>query len=222
MKTKTEKKAMSFLENDRQIRKGLTRSLVLLLFMGITQITVAQNSWGIKVLTGASCQSELLKISDNTDIQFAYGVGVTNNTQFSDVFALQTGLEYNKKGMQQNENNTELENTFHYLTLPLLAEFSAGEKAGLKNGKQVFFAVGPYLSYLIDSKSELNGISAEIENDIRNYDIGVRINLGFEFPSFNTHKLRVGLNYDMGFTDIYKTQADLQNKMCSVSLGYVF
>lgn len=221
MKTKTEKNAMSFLENDRQIRSGLISSLVLLL-LSVTQIVNAQNTWGIKVLAGASCQSELLKISDNTDLQFAYGVGVTNNTQFSEVFAMQTGLEYNKKGMQQNENNAELENTFHYLTLPILAEFSSGEKAGLKNGKQLFFAVGPYLSYLINSKSELNGISAEIERDIRNYDIGMRINLGFEFPSFNTHKLRVGLNYDMGFTDIYKTQADLQNKMCSVSLGYIF
>ena len=222
MKTKTEKKAMSFLENGWKIHKGLAPTLTLLIMVGVTYITTAQNTWGVKVLAGASCQSELLKISDNTDLQFAYGVGVTNNTQFSEVFAMQTGLEYSKKGMQQNENNAELKNTFHYLTLPLLAEFSAGEKAGFKNGKQVFFAVGPYLSYLIDSKNELNGISTEIENDIRNYDIGVRINLGFEFPSLNTHKLRVGLNYDMGFTDIYKTQADLQNKMCSVSLGYVF
>ena len=222
MKTKTKKSVLSISKNGKHIRRTLRNTVVLAILLGVVNVASAQNKLGVKVMAGGSCQSEILKISDNNNLQFAYGLGITDNFRFSETFALQTGLEYTRKGMHNDESNTDLENTLHYLQLPVLAEFSAGEKAGFKNGKRVYFAAGPYFAYLLDAESKENNVKIADKEDFRNYDLGMRFNLGMEFPVSEINKLRVGLNYDMGFTDIYKNQTDMQNKMCSVSLGYIF
>ncbi len=222
MKTRTTNQNRSFLESGRIGNKVRQLALALLLSATISTVASAQNSVGIKTTFGGACQSEVLKISNDYNILFAYGVGVSDNIQFTRYFALQTGLEYVRKGFHQDESDVDQSNAFHYLLVPALAEFSAGEKAGFKNGQRIYFGAGPYFAYLLDANSEVNGIDVNIDDDVRNYDLGLRFTLGLEFPVLEKSKLRTGISYDMGFTEIYKAENNMQNKLGAINIGFVF
>ena len=203
--------------------KGLVRTIVLsIVLMGLTTVSHAQFQYGVKLGTGATCQSDLLEIANNCDMKIVPTFGVIGKYQFTQSFALKSGLEYQQKGRSIDENETDLTNKLQYLNLPVKAEFSAGEKAGFKKGQRVFFVVGPYLSYLLDAEGEINGEDFELGNDTKYFDFGLGFEIGFEFPVFTDKALQVGLNYDMGFVEVYKSESDLHNKMLSVSLGLLF
>lgn len=201
---------------------GLQKIVLVVFFIGIASYSQAQFQYGFKVNGGFACQSDLLEIANNCDVRFSPGIGLISKYQFTDAVALKTGLEYQQKGREFDENNIELSNKLHYLTLPVKAEFSAGEKAGFKNGQKLFFAIGPYFSYLLNASEELNNTSFDLMDDSKTFDVGLGFELGFEFPVFTNKALQVGLNYDMGFVEIYKSEPNLHNKMASLSLGFLF
>lgn len=192
--------------------------LIIAFTLASSKTTMAQFQYGIKAGVGGACQSELLQLADNNNITPGYSLGFDTKYRFSDGFAVHSGLEYIKKGRKVDETN--LSEKLHYLHLPVRAEFSAGEKAGFKNGQRIYFAAGPYLSYLLDADGENNGTGFDLKNKTKNFDTGLSLEIGFEFPVFATHSLQVGLNYDMGFSNVYKDGADLNNKMAAVSLGF--
>lgn len=204
-------------------KKGpLRKLLIAVLLVGIAGISNAQFQYGFKINAGLACQSDILEIANNCDVRFSPGFGFVGKYQFTEAFALKSGLEYQQKGRSFDENGTSLSNKLQYLNLPVKAEFSAGEKAGFKKGQRVFFAVGPYLSYLLDAEGELNEVSFDLNKNTKDFDFGLGFEIGFEFPVFTNKALQLGLNYDMGFVEVYKTESDLHNKMTSLSLGLLF
>ncbi|WP_346863699.1 porin family protein [uncultured Draconibacterium sp.] len=196
--------------------------LLMVVVLSVSATSNAQLQYGVKASAGATCQSDMLEIAKNCDVRFSPGIGLLAKYQFTDAFALKSGLEYLQKGRSYDENGSSLTNKLQYLNLPVKAEFSAGEKAGFKNGQRIYFAVGPYLSYLLDAKGELNDVSFDLQSDTKDFDFGLSYEIGFDFPVFNTKTLQVGLNYDMGFIEVYKSEPDLHNKMASISLGLLF
>lgn len=204
--------------------KGKRSRIILLsvLLMGISLFSHAQFQYGIKFGAGATCQSDLLEIANNCDTRFAPTIGFVGQYQFTEGFALKSGLEYMQKGRSYEENGTSLSNKLQYLNVPVKAEFSAGEKAGFKKGKRAYFAVGPYLSYLLAADGEMNDVEFDLKSDTKDFDFGLAFEMGFEFPVFNDKALQVGLNYDMGLIEVYKSESDLHNKMLSISLGLLF
>lgn len=200
----------------------LTIILVGVLTMGASLTSVAQWSYGIKLNAGAACQSDLLQIANNCDVRFSPSFGVLGKYQVTRGFALKTGLGYQQKGRSYTEENVDVSNKLQYLTLPVKAEFSAGEKAGFNKGQRLYFAIGPYLSYNLDAEGKIDDDQFDLNNDTKDFDAGLGLELGMEFPVFNQKALQVGLNYDMGFVEVYKSAPDLHNKMASVSLGFLF
>lgn len=190
--------------------------------VGITNVSNAQFEYGIKLGAGATCQSDLLEIANNCDMRFAPTIGFIGKYQFTEDFALKGGLEYQQKGRNFDENEINLSNKLQYFNLPIKAEFSAGEKAGFKKGQRVYFAAGPYLSYLFAADGELNEVSYDLKTDTKDFDFGLALEIGLEFPVFTDKALQIGLNYDMGFIEVYKSEQDLHNKMASISLGLLF
>lgn len=214
-------------KESKQTKRLNTSSLLKALWLscmlaGFAITGNAQLQYGIKANLGGSCQSDLLELANNCDFRFAYSFGAVAKYQVTDGFALKSGLEYQQKGREIDENGTDLSNKLKYLNLPLKAEFSAGENAGFTKGQRVYFAVGPYLGYLLDADGELNGNSFDLKADTKDFDLGLGFEIGFEFPVLNEKSFLLGLNYDMGLTEIYKSEKDLHNKMASVSLGLMF
>jgi hypothetical protein len=204
-------------------RKSLVRTILMsLILLGLTSVTSAQFQYGIKLGVGAACQSDLLEIANNCDMRFAPSIGLIGKYHFTEGFALKTGLEYQQKGRSFDEDGVSLTNKLQYLNVPLKAELSAGENAGFKNGQRIYFAVGPYLGYLLDAEAELNNVSFDLKSDSKDFDFGLGFEIGMELPVFSEKALQIGLNYDMGFVEIYKSDPDLHNKMASFNLGFLF
>lgn len=202
--------------------KNVNRLLLIAIFFGVGMVGSAQVQYGIKLNTGIACQSDMLEIANNCDVRFSPGIGIIGNYQITDAFALKTGLEYQQKGRYYDENEVELSNKLRYLNLPVKAKFSAGEKAGFKNGQRVFFAVGPYLGYLLDAEGEKNDVSFDLKKDTKDFDFGLAFEVGMEFKVFADKALQIALNYDMGFVEVYKSDPDLHNKLASMSFGLLF
>lgn len=220
MKTKTEKSIN--LPTVRATGKAnlLLFGLIIALSLMGSKNTMAQFQYGVKAGIGGTCQSELLQLADNTNFTLGYSLGFDTKYRLSEGFAIHSGLEYVQKGRKVDE--TDLTEKLHYLHLPVRAEFSAGEKAGFKKGQRIYFAAGPYLSYLLDAKGEENKTSFDLKSKTKDFDTGLSLEIGFEFPVFTANSLQIGLNYDMGFSNVYKDGTDLNNKMAAISLGFFF
>ncbi|WP_303922622.1 porin family protein [Draconibacterium sediminis] len=196
--------------------------LIVVLTMGLSLASKAQVSYGIKIGAGAACQSDLLELANNCDVRFSPTIGFVGKYQITEGFAVKSGLEYQQKGRSFTEENVDVTNKLQYLSMPVKAEFSAGEKAGFKKRQRLYFAIGPYLSYILDADGELDGVKFDMKSDTKDFDAGLGMELGMQFPVFNQKALQVGLNYDMGFVEVYKSEPDLHNKMASISLGLLF
>ena len=223
MKRKTEKQIISLTNRSHNGKKyPVILGLVFVLSFVNINTSLAQFQYGIKAGIGGTCQSELLQLADNNNIMLGYSLGFNTKYRLSDGFAIQSGLEYAQKGRKIDEANLDLTEKLHYLHLPVRAEFSAGEKAGFKNGQRIYFAAGPYVSYLIDADGKKDGANFDLKDNTKDFDLGLSLEIGFEFPVFTSNSLQLGLNYDMGFLNVYKNETDLNNKMAVLSLGFFF
>lgn len=200
---------------------NLVKVLVLMLILVGTVPAKAQFKQGFQLKSGFATQSNLCDIYGNSDLKFAYGLGWIGEYQFTDGFALQSGLEFLEKGVKCEEEISTT-NRFHYMEVPVLGKFVFGENAGLKNGKQFYVAAGPYVSYLLSAKSSANSQSATITDSANRFDTGLRFGLGFEFPAFKSNTLQLGIDYDMGMNDVYQSGDSSKNKMATVNLGLLF
>ena len=157
-------------------------------------------------------------------MKFSPTIGFMGKYQFTDGFAFKSGLEYQQKGRSYEENGSDRSNRLQYLNLPMKGEFSAGENAGFNKGQRIYFAVGPYLSYLLDAEGTIENIDIDLNKDTKNFDFGLGFEIGFEFPVLKDNALQLGLNYDMGLIEVYQTDdyKNLHNKLASISLGVLF
>lgn len=196
--------------------------VLLLMVLGFSSMSNAQLQWGAKLGTNASTQSEIGNICKDDGLKVGFNAGVLARYQMNNWLAVKSGIDYQLKGKKCDVvgEDSKLEYDLSYLLLPVKAEFSAGEKAGFKNGQRLFLATGPYVGYLLDSKQKIQGQTTDL-NDLNDFDFGWSLELGMEFPVFKSKALQVSLNYDMGISEI-AANSDIQNKSASVNLGFLF
>ncbi len=220
-----------FSENEEKLRIETTRSgfdflkiavVLMVVFLGTAGSLKAQFQWGVNAGVNASTLSALGNLGDDNALKIGFNSGVIARYRFNDWLAFKSGVAYQQKGEKMDEAITkhEINTSLSYLVIPVKAEFSAGEKAGFKNGRRLFFATGPYFAYLLDAKQTVSGNTTDL-NDLNDSDFGWNLELGFEFPVMKTKALQVSLNYDMGFSDIADGM-DSQNKTASLNLGFLF
>jgi len=203
-----------------KLRNG---SLILFILLFLTVATAeAQMHLGLKLGANASTQSGIGNIGDDNALITGLNAGVIAKYDFNDWLAIKTGIEYQGKGKKFDSKllNTKVENQLQYLILPVKAEFSASEKAGLKNGNRIFFATGPYFGYLFDAKQKQHNITDDLTG-LNDFDFGWSYELGFEFPVLKSNTIQLSLNYDMGVEKIAEN-ASVQNKSASINLGFIF
>jgi hypothetical protein len=196
--------------------------IAVLVLLGTTELSKAQFQWGVNAGVNASTLSALGNLGDDNALKIGFNSGLVARYRFNDWLAFKSGVAYQQKGEKMDEAITknEIKTSLSYLVVPVTAEFSAGEKAGLKNGRRLFFATGPYFGYLLDSKQTVSGNTTNLK-DLNDGDFGWNFELGFEFPVMKTSALQISLNYDMGFSDIAEG-VDSQNKTASLNLGLLF
>jgi hypothetical protein len=194
------------------------KKISFLLVMIIASVQAfSQLEVGAQLGIGASTQADLGNICKNDDVRYVVNAGILARYQTNDWLAVKSSLTYTQKGSQIDDSDETYR--INYLQLPVKAEFSSVLKQG--NASRIFFASGPYLTTRLKAEYEANKTSSDIKQEVNSTDIGWTFELGFQLP-VASEKLLISLNYDMGFSEVFKTQDDIQNKTLSLNLGFLF
>lgn len=194
------------------------KRISFLLFLMITSVQAfSQLEMGAQLGTGASTQADLGNICKNDGVRCGINFGLLARYHANDWLAVKSGLLYTQKGSQPDGSDETYR--MNYLQLPVKAEFSSTLKQG--NASRIFLATGPYLATRLKAEYETGGRSSDIKDEVNSTDAGWVFELGFQLP-VASQKLLLSLNYDMGFSEVFKTTDDIQNKTLSLNLGFLF
>lgn len=207
------------------VRKASKYMILASVFvLAASSIAKAQENfgWGVKAGINASTQAELGNICDNNKLVAGFNGGLVARYGFNDWLGVRSGLDFQMKGTlcDKSGNEPDVTNRVNYLLLPVKAEFSAGEKAGFKNGQRLFFATGPYAGYLLNAK-QIND-DAKTDLDLYNdFDYGWSFEIGYQISVLKSNALQFSLSYDMGIAEVAEN-TDSQNKSASLNISWLF
>ena len=171
--------------------------------------------------------------SDDYSLHPGFHVGVVAEFTFTDMFALETGILLDTKGVDYEQEDPEVDATFdtsfnlYYITLPLY--FKA--EGDVNDNVSLYGKVGPYVSYgfsgEIESEFESGTETEDVtwgddpaEDNLKPLDYGVSVGAGVEISSF-----LVELSYDVGWANISPNtdnDALLRTRVFRASVGYFF
>ncbi len=220
--------------------KKVTRVLMVVALATFSFNSLAQ-TFGVQAglnLANASIKSGGQDVTDGKKMLIGFNVGATAEFDISDVFAFQTGLILNQKGVRFEDSQdfggitTEVKSKLSvlFLDIPLNAKY----KMDL-GGNKLYFAAGPYIGIGLTGKSKTEvsagGQTQEneesikfgndaAEHDMKRLDLGLNIGAGMEFGAIG-----VGIQYGLGFANL-TPEGDSDNKtnnrLLSIGVSYKF
>ncbi|MDR0981859.1 MAG: PorT family protein [Culturomica sp.] len=171
-----------------------------------------------------SVSSDGYSFSSKNNVGF--NIGVSIDIPMMESLYLQSGLYYTVKGYKIKEDEDRYEYTEKaapaYLEVPFLASY----RYNFSDFTQLQINFGPYFAYGIGGKYKLSFDNYDDENEssdyfgdgIKKFDAGLAIGAGLTFG----HTF-VGINYDLGLTNILKDSDDsMKNRCLSINIGYNF
>lgn len=152
-------------------------------------------------------------IKEYLDPRFCYSAGLFVNYNINKVVALKSGVYSDLKGssskvtitdMYGNSSDWTFNQNFHYLTIPLLAKLSFGEKV------RFFANTGPFLSYLLKSEFQRTeymnpGSDRETTQYSKRIDAGLVFGLGVSRSFKERFTLSLEARDNLGLADINKS-----------------
>lgn len=165
-----------------------------------------------------------------------FQIGMMVEYPVTDVFYLQSGLSYTRKGARvegfreegNGDRNREITMNQMYLQVPV---YVAG-KIEVAPGVKIVLNAGPYFAQGIAGTSKVPGkvtfwnehyiASGEFStfgghNSLKRFDFGLGAGVGVEFAS-----VVVTLRTEMGLIDIGKDNLNYKNRNVALTLGYKF
>ena len=182
--------------------------ILLFLSIGSTLTVLAQGNnveFGIK--GGVNFARFKLQPSHNTDSRVGFHVGMLTHIHLSDRFALQPELMYSSQGADYDNDRQD---KFNYVNIPVLVQFMFGEGFRLQTGPQVGF--------LASAKFENEDAEADIDDNFKRGDFSWSFGAGY----LGRSGIGVDARYNLGISNISKTNPDVENRVWQVGLFYQF
>jgi hypothetical protein len=147
------------------------------------------------------------------DNRIGYHVGLYNSFYLGSLLAIEPGVFYSVKGMQ-NDDLVNSRAVLNYIDIPVLFRLY------LTDGLNVF--AGPQVSFLANStfEGDLFGSTLTFDTEtVSNTDYGALIGLGYNLPK----GINLQAAYNHGLSPVFKNNAiDVYNRGFQVSLGVTF
>ncbi|MBP1224741.1 porin family protein [Flavobacterium sp. 1355] len=159
---------------------------------------------------------------EDTSSKIGFHVGGFAEFKISDKFAIQPELLFSTQGAKTewSDEGVRVEEKLNlsYLNIPVMAKFYVAEKFSLE--------AGPQIGFLLSAKSKVEAGDFSDEVDVKDayesIDFGVNFGAGYDF----TENLSAGVRYNLGLSNIAKTEDGedfkMNNSVFSVSVGYKF
>ena len=189
----------------------------VLLAMFLAAASYGQN-FGIK---GGLNYSNL--VPSDSDLEYGeyilgFHFGVFGAFELTEKLSLRPEVLYSKKGFNLELSTVpqtiEIKRRFHYLSVPLLMEFSPLERLS--------FLAGPEFGYLIAARqdADLPTFSEDIDEMYDRFDFGLSGGINVRI----TEKIQSEIRYIHGFSDLTNessfTGTKLQNRNFQIAIGY--
>lgn len=204
--------------------------VIVIILSFILSINAFSQNASLGVKGGLNLSNMIIKNDDETmsdDFKMLAGFHVYPFVEysFSDLFAIDAGLNFQSRGYSIIEDNFKYRFTTLYIDIPINAKFN------FDLGKvKLFCNVGPYVAFGIggtvyaETTIDRHTISARRDidwgDDLKSIDFGLNIGVGLDINNFI-----VGLNYGGGIADLSTIDDDdsrTNNYVLSISLGYKF
>ncbi len=210
------------------MKKGNLFIVIILTF--ILSINAFSQNASLGVKGGLNLSNMIVKNDDETlsdDFKMLAGFHVYPFLEysFSDIFAIDAGLNFQSRGYSIIEDNFKLRFTTLYLDIPINAKFNFD-----LGSVKLFCNVGPYVAFGIGgtvyTKTTIGNYTTTARRDIdwgddlKSTDYGLNIGVGLDINNFI-----VGLNYGWGIANLSTIDDDhnkANNYVLSISLGYKF
>jgi len=171
---------------------------------------------------------------DNSS-KIGFNAGGFVEIKVSNKFAIQPELLFSTQGTKA-EFSEDLGNgdsysadgklNLSYLNIPVMAKYYVADKFSLEAGPQIGFlmsAKSKYTETLTQGNvTTTSSAEEDVKSDFESVDFGVNFGAGYDF----TENLSLGLRYNLGLSNVYKTESGdnfkNSNNVFSVSLGYKF
>ena len=196
----------------------------------ILSINVFSQNVSLGAKGGLNLSNMIVKDDDETlsdDFKMLAGFHIYPYVEFSfsDLFALDAGLNFQSRGYSIIEDNFKLRFTSLYLDIPINAKFNF-DLGSLK----LFCNIGPYVAFGVGGNiytettigSYTTSAKRKIDwgDDLKSTDYGLNFGVGIDINNFI-----FGLNYGWGIANLSTLNNDesrVNNYVLSISIGYKF
>lgn len=168
------------------------------------------------------------------DTKSAVGIlgGVELGFGISDLFSIQTGLNYIQKGAKFGSDGTTATLTTNYIELPILARVNFGS-----DKVKAYINAGPSFGLGLNGKSKVEALGLSFEDDIsfgdgeddtfeNSIDLGLQFGAGIGY-ALGPGQIVLDLRYGLGLSNLFETPDGLDrsdfkstNNVFAISLGY--
>jgi hypothetical protein len=185
----------------------MKKGLFLLAFL--TLAAAAQAQIGIRAGIGSSNLSNEGRMRDYTSIIRPH-LGAYYGIQATEKLTVEPGLFYSGKGFKTVPLGTtqEFQESFSYVDIPVLARYAVNEDFNVFAGPQVGFLLGRTYTKGSEKITDTAPIGG--------YEIGGVMGVGYQL----TAELNLQVSYDFGIAPFKYFQADVNNSVFKLSLGY--
>ncbi len=218
--------------------KKLNILLVLVLLFslnGYAQITLTPRvGTTFSTISFSDLIEEDLETGSSKQSAIGFIAGAEVGFSISDMFSIQTGLNFTQKGTEYEEFGATTTLTTNYIELPLLARVSFGS-----DKVKGYVNAGPSLGLGLNGKIKAEALGFSIEEDIsfgdsdasdfsfdNSLDLGVQFGAGVGYL-LGPGQIVLDLRYGFGISNLFETpdgfdRSDFKstNNVFAISLGY--
>lgn len=199
----------------------------ILLFAALVLVSLggakAQMPTKISVKAGVGLSNYMGKDVSGTNAKFAYKVGVGVEKPFSQVWSLQTGLNFASKGCKDEDDGMEGTINALYLELPVMA----AARVPVSESANLVFSAGPYIAIGVGGKTTIetneSGYNVSVKTDtfgddsaFNRFDCGMGLGVHAEFG-----RVIAGVEGQFGFTKVIE-DCKVRNLSALFTVGYRF
>lgn len=179
-----------------------------LILIGAIALFGAVNAQTFGVKAGMNISS--LSNADDTKALVGFNAGIFMNAPLAANFSIQPEVLYNTKGAKADGMDLSL--NLDYISVPVMFQYNATP--------QFYLEAGPEFSFVVSSKAKSGGVSADVDNLVEKFDIGVGLGAGYYF----TPNIGLTARYVAGFSDVIKNNSDdaVKNSVFQIGLAYKF
>lgn len=174
--------------------------------------TASAQNVNIGVKAGANFYNVNTEGSDNADTKTGLHAGLLGHIHLAPQLALQPEIYYSSQGSKSNVANINRKLNLDYINVPVLLQYM------FDNGFRL--QAGPQVGFLVNAKSEVNGVKTNVKESLKTVDFGVGAGIGYVHPPSG---FGVDARYNLGLSNINENSAvKSTNRGFQVGVFYLF